>query len=300
MADEFDTMELPDGTVVQVPRGMDMDGIQKAFGAAPEPFNPVKMAGEAITSFAEGAVDLVTGRKEKEPGVSELPGSVLAARRDGKGRMLGSALDFARDDKARWDILSKFYPNATRRQDKAGNYIVAIPQDDGATVEGYMNRPGLSVQDINEGITQGLIEAPLALMLRRFGPFGVGTGTGAGSVVTDLVAQSEGSDQPIDWTTAALGFGLGAVGEMLPIDRIISHFNKKRYFSGSDLTDQGKKALADLGLDPEQASREFVDRMSARMGNTMSPGVAANQATLDSLPVPVPGTAGDVTRRKSQ
>ena len=137
---------------------------------------------------------------------------VLAARRDGKGRMLGSALDFARDDKARWDILSKFYPNATRRQDKAGNYIVAIPQDDGATVEGYMNRPGLSVQDINEAITQGLIEAPLALMLRRFGPFGVGTGTGAGSVVTDLVAQSEGSDQPIDWTTAALGFGLGAVG----------------------------------------------------------------------------------------
>lgn len=305
MADEFDTMELPDGTVVQVPSGMDMAAIQKAFGIgqppAPEPFNPLKMAGEAITSAAESAVDLVTGRKEKEPGISELPGSVLSARRDGKGMMLGTALDFARDDKARADIIKKYYPNATSRQDQGGNLIFSIPQEDGTAVEGYGNRPGLSLQDLNEAFAQGLIEAPLALALRRFGPFGVGPGIAAGSVGTDLVAQSQGSDQPIDWNTAAISGVVGTVGEMLlPIDRMISYLSKRRYFDGKQLTDEGKKILADLGMDPDKATQEFVDRMKAGYVWSGDPKAAANKATLESLPVPVRGTPGDIGRSKSQ
>lgn len=291
------------GVVVEFPAGTPPEAIKAALGgraAAPEPFNPLRMAGEAISSAAETTVDFVTGRKEKEPGVNELPASVLAARRDGKGMMLGSALDFARDDKARADIITKYFPNATWRQDQGGNYIFDIPQQDGTVVSGYGNRPGLSMQDVNEALAAGLIEAPLAMALRRFGPFGVGAGIGAGSVGTDMVAQSQGSEQPIDWTSAAMAFGLGTAGEMLPLDRIISHFSKRRYFTGDQLTDEGRRVLADLGIDPDTASREFVERMSRRMGGTMNPAEAANRATLESMPVPIPGTAGDVSRSKSQ
>jgi hypothetical protein len=116
------------------------------------------------------------------------------------------------DPAAQLDILRKQVPGIQTKQDKHGNAMVMLP---GQTEWAYLNKPGASWRDLDEVGTQTLATLPLlgsagagsTLGTRILTALGLGA---ASSVANDAIAVSEGSEQGIDKTKAALAGGITA------------------------------------------------------------------------------------------
>lgn len=181
-----------------------------------------------LSRVARGARDLVTGEDRTEfPEAPEFLPTYANSRGPG-GTLpdLGSATSSAitPDPEAQFDILSKSIPGLQRKTDKFGNMMLKAPGVDDWT---YLNKPGASARDLDEFGTQTLATAPFLGWMGKAGGALATVGRGlvggtAASVAQDAAAISQGSEQGVDGTRAAVSGALGAaVPAVLPVAKAL-------------------------------------------------------------------------------
>jgi len=259
-------------------------------------------AGGAIASGAGAVKDFVTGDGRREFDYPELPGRFIP----GFGE-IGAKMALAQTDEGQADIFKKAFPDAVLSKDKFGNTI--------AEMEGqkfYLNRPGFSGQDVDNfganvaitapfGMVGGALTKGLNLGLRALG---VGAGGAAGSVAQDVAAGAAGSEQGISPANAVGNAVFAGGSEMLApaasaLFRQIASDRKLFDPATGTLTEAGKFTLQQAGLDPSQVTDDYLRQFTKLAKGAANPADAAVAAVGKSLPVEVPLTKGDITRRAS-
>ncbi len=319
-------MEGWPGTVV----GSAQTAAPRPDAPAPEatPAWPGQVVGQApqkeggfISRAVKGAVDMVTGDSQREfdyPDLSsakapvELTGGWFTPERESQLQkmMTFDRLGTARTDKGKLDILAKEFPDiaATAKQDKFGNTYVSMGDQ-----PHYLNRPGLSREDLSEAQAGVVATAPLTMAT---GGAYAGASLparmtlsaiqgGGGSIAQDLMAQGAGSKEAIDPGMAAAGAVGGGLFEFAQpavrqlFQRLVARPEVFDAATGR-LTDEGRTILGRVGFQPEEISDDMARQFADMARNAANPDDAARLAAGRSLPVPVTPTAGDVSRNPSQ
>ena len=237
---------------------------------------------------------------------------------------MSQVMAFGRSDAAKLGILKRIIGAVESESDDSGNIIVDINQDQGLLLKMppgryFLNRPGISGQDVQDIATTGTIEmfamSPASGLGKMVfgkiagGILGTSTGLGAGSIAQDLIAGGAGSEEGVDPVSAAVAslFGvaapaLGWLGnKIVPgISAIISSARNFRPGATTHLSERGRDAFKNLGIDPDRASPEVIAEFKHITGgrvNPRNPGEAVAIAEAQSLPGgPVPLRTSDVTR----
>lgn len=253
----------------------------------------------------ENLYDRITGDKKREfdfPSVAGVGGAQMPTEGSGAAVVAGAA---TADDAGFLDILKKNYPGAAFAQDKFGNPIMSIQGQNF-----YVNRPGLDSGDILRlgpqvaaGVGVGrLVGGAVGSLLPRMAA--VGSAEAGLSVGSDVVAQQAGSEQPIDARKALIASGLGAGGEFVSsaggaIARRVGAPEVTQAAPGAATVSLAPEMLAALkkaGIDPSQVTNEWLQRFQAQAQKSLSGEQAARFTDLQTLPVPVPATRGDISR----
>ncbi len=273
----------------------------------PEP-GLIRRVGRAIKGAGESVADAYSGDARREFDLRELPQNIIRERGDTIAP--GADMALARGNPAgETAIFQSRFPDASVEFDVHGNPIGIFP--DGRRF--YLNRPGASLQDATQLVVEGMSALAGARLGGGAGSVagkagqigGAALGTGAQSVGMDLAARSQGSEQPVDLQRAGVEALFGAGGEIaasavgMIFRKLLAspaYFNK----ATGELTDRGRKALEEVGVDPDAVSRQFLDNFedTARRATTPQQGVALAEA--ESLPSPVRLSQGDVTRDVTQ
>ena len=187
---------------------------------------------------------------------------------------IAGALMLTPDMEAQADIILKSVPGSSVREDKYQNPIIAMP--DGKSF--YLNKPGASFQDVLQTTSQMLQYIPGYNMVakklaksyfkRVLAQGAVGGGT---SVAQDLAAGAAGSETGISGTRAAINTLVPTVfeGVAVPIGKFAGNIlkrmaKKKEYLTLRQdgtyaLTDAGKKAAKDAGVDVDKLDGAVLD-----------------------------------------
>lgn len=273
-------------------------------------------ATEFLASVGQGAKNIVTGEATTEfPEIQELPASLRTAIIPGSGQV-GAKLSLGRDDLRKTDIFRQTFGNVPARLDKFGNSIVTL--DDSfakrfnvTAGDYYLNKPGASPQDVDDFMTTALSELFFARLGGKLGKkfagkagqvIGTGAGAGAGSVAQDLAAESAGSARGVD-PQAALVASVFGVGGELAGELIAPFFRKfignKDFVTTTGVTEAGRKALNNAGLDPDEVTPAFLQQFNQLAQTATEPAQAARMAAAETLPQPVRLTQGDVLRTRA-
>jgi len=175
------------------------------------------ITGEARTQFPNipeiGSMNLL-----KEDGTSDLTKNALSA----------VALQLTPSTEAQIDILKKVAPGTIVSKDVFDNQILTFPKKYGGGTF-YLNKPGVSEQDITQGISQTLQYIPgMGLVQRKVGGGIVrkasfmGLAGGGTSAAQDVGAMALGSEQGIEKDKAAVATVAGFVGE--PVGKFLTRF----------------------------------------------------------------------------
>ncbi|MCV0371714.1 hypothetical protein [Filomicrobium sp.] len=166
--------------------------------------------------WGEWAADLVTGGSSTEfPDASEFLQAYAKAGGSqdiqGMRAIMGSGI--TPDENAQLDILRKSIPGLQVMRDTGGNLMLKTPE---MTEFAYLNKPGASWRDLDEIGTQTLATMPfggaLGMGASKVAQAGIGAGAmGGASLVQDVLAQQQGSDQGFDWIRAGFSAGLGTI-----------------------------------------------------------------------------------------
>lgn len=245
--------------------------------------------GSAVSSAAGTVKDLVVGKNEFEH--PEIGASGALANNP----ELWSRLNRARDDKAMLDVLRAEKPDVQSSVDKHGNIMV---EWEGKPY--YLNRSGLSARDATEGVRDTLLTAPFAgpaanlaraaaLPIRAAAQAVAGA---AGSLASDVVSRGAGSEQNVDLgalVAAALG---GAGGEALGTlgGALISKIRNSpaRYVSpNGQLTGEGEKLFAEVGLDPKDVTEAIAKEFEKRAAKTGAGPATAKEVAAAEFGVPL-------------
>lgn len=287
---------------------------------------------------AAGAVkDVVTGDSRRELDIPELPEIYTPQG------MSGRAMSIGRDDLRKFDILR----NATGQDipgyiDSFGNVFVDIDQktadalnalrpkrpdprklesprdiapaywnSDLPTVQPgkyYINRPGVSGQDVQDAATSAAVEAAPAMLGAAgkglVGVLGAAAGAGAGSAAQDVLAKGMGARQDestfgVDPMAMLMNAGIGGGSEAvarLVAPYLTKLFRSKAYDPAKGFTPEAKKALGNLGINPDDLSPEWTQQFSKLARDNVDLEGAARYADAETLPVPVPLSKGDISR----
>lgn len=133
---------------------------------------------------------------------------------------LGGAEDPAYGDVMQKSLGDKFI----RRFTDANGYEIIEWNDNGKSRLGYVNKPGLDLDDVNRslmgavpyiggGMAMGAATKGAPMALRGIGQAGT---AGATSIVGDMASGAVGSERGIDQGKAALTMALGGAAEVLP------------------------------------------------------------------------------------
>jgi hypothetical protein len=143
---------------------------------------------------------------------SGTPEQVDASRRFLEQQNTVTRASITPDPNAQMDILRKAIPGLEEQRDKYGNIMLRAP---GMTDFAYLNKPGVSRQDLREFGVQSAVTAPLlgpagraTTMLGR--TVAGGLGLAGSSVAQDAAAIAQGSEQGIDADRAMIAGGIGA------------------------------------------------------------------------------------------
>jgi len=204
-------------TVRDAARDAIVTGATKAVRAASGGAGEGAAAGVALAADPEAKTPFqrirsaVTGYDRTEyPDAQEFTPALVSATKQPQPAAMGSAV--TPDENAQLDILKANYPGLEIKRDKYENVMLRAP---GMKDWAYLNKPGVSGRDFDELGTQTLVTLPLAGLFGMGGsiPARVATGAlggGGSSVVQDVAAMAQGSEQGIDGERAAIATGLGA------------------------------------------------------------------------------------------
>lgn len=260
-------------------------------------------ARDAIGSAGDFAVNLVTGNDRREFNYPEAA-AVLPLEKQKAARFF---MSLGRDDIRKLDLLRTYTGQDYEADlDKFGNVYITTPEGKSA----YLNRPGLSRQDMTDLATSMKFEVPMSLaggkagdvLLKGVGRIlGLGAGAGVGSILQDVAATTAGSRRGVDLPAAALTGALGAGGEVVTglAGKLLT-----RFFSNGALfdatkrapTDAGKAALKNIGIDPDAITPDFYAQWEELTRKAVAPDQAARTAAAETLPERVPLSKGQITR----
>ena len=278
----------------------------QAANAPPPKTDPGLLDMGRISGLIKASKGLWTGDDRREFDLPELPVNIQSG---GEVIPIQDKLAVARGNPfAQSGILKNYAPNATQDFDSHGNLTLEYPGGN----KYYANRPGASLGDVSEGIVTLATELGMA----RFGgaagkkiaggvgqAIGAAGGLSAGSATEDMIAQQEGSTQPVDIHRIKLLGALGLAGEAIGsfggrfLDKVLTN---SRYVRNGAVTPQGAATLREAGIDPSAVTAEFVEQWGRAARSATDPIAAARSVEASTLPVPVPLSRGDMSRDVSQ
>lgn len=220
-----------------------------------------------------------------------------------------SAATFGADDAAMGDIIQKNLGDKfIRREKDANGYDIFVTRGpDGQEQIGYLNKPGLDLQDVARagygslpylavgGVTGTALKGA-GVGLRMLGQFAGNAGT---SIAGDVATTAQGSEQGIDPTKAAIVGGFGAAAEPLASTGA-ALWRKFVTVPGlidrttGQLTAKGIEAARQAGLDPSDITPDFAQSFAKSLATSGDPAQAATQAGLDRFGIPA--TKGQITK----
>lgn len=286
----------------------------------------LKDVGDKVSGAYTAAKDFLTGDSSREFDYPELPdfwmpgaeakrvaGDVFHSRAHAGGSSK-SRMSLGRDDPRKLDILNSTaglkFPAAP---DKFGNIVVDVGPEVGEKFgiepkKYYLNRPGLSAQDLDDILTTGSIEAltmfnrltgPLMRLPGMWGVTAAGGGASGGAVVQDLAASAAGSEQGVDMQAALiaglLGSGSEAAGRML-VPAFKKMFSSSAITPDGQISDAAQQVLREAGIEPDSVTREWMHRFNEAARVDADAASAARYADANALPTRVPLSTGDQTR----
>ena len=274
-------------------------------------FNTVWDAGAAIPQVAgeawRGLKDAYRG-PEGLPEAAEFdPPSDEMTPEQQRAMLIWS--NFSIDPVGQAEIIAKAFPDAKITEipsDRGPYYMMDWQSPKGQKYTGYLNAPGFSGRDIQQGLAIGAAFTPAGrggvgrgLMGRSAVVGGKSAGT---SIGLDVASQYAGSEQPIDMGRAATAFAAGALFEGLsPLAaRVWQNVITKRQYidpATGELTKAGRNYARVGGL-----TNDEIDAMSARIKdqyikdvrNWISPDMAAAKARVGEFDIPA--TMGALTK----
>jgi len=220
-----------------------------------------------------------------------------------------AAATFGADDAAMGDIIQKNLGDKfIRREKDANGYDIFVTRGpDGQEQMGYVNKPGLDLQDVARagygslpylavgGVTGTALKGA-GVGLRMLGQFAGNAGT---SIAGDVAATAQGSEQGIDPTKAAIVGGFGAAAEPLASTGA-ALWRKFVTVPGlidkttGQLTTKGIEAARQAGLDPADITPDFAQSFAKSLATSGDPANAATQAGLERFGIPA--TEGQITK----
>ena len=220
----------------------------------------------------------------------------------GMGAVLGAS------DDQMGDIVQKnLGPSFVRREKDANGYDVFVTKGpNGGEQRGYLNKPGLDMQDVSRGVYGALPYAAGGAELAAAKGLGLGAKMIAGAVSAPAVSMTGdalqgplGSQQGVEFGKAAVTSVAGAAGPLLGAagGALWRRFvEEPKYFNRatSTLTDEGRQVAQQMGLDP----RDMASEMQRTFAKTYaaSPNDAAKFVDSGALDFNVPTTVGQRTK----
>lgn len=174
----------------------------------------------------------------------------------------------------------------------------------GATAPASAAATGARTAPLMARAAGAILRSTPAGIAARVGSGGMGravlAGAGAGAVYGESEAEQGGL---VDRGLSALqGAGMGAVGGAVghQLGKLFSRIvSRPQYFDGHRITEQGKQALRNVGIDPAEVSDDFARAWAARIQQAGgATDEAARLAQADEFGIPL--TRGQATGREAQ
>lgn len=249
----------------------------------------------------------VMGRKDPHESGT---GTVFEQHRDVLSNPTALAANFGASDAQMGDTVQRALGDRfVRREKDANGYEVFVTRGkDGQEQRGYLNAPGLDMQDVTRAVRGALpyvaTGAGIGVATKAAG-LGVqalaqGLGAGATSVAGDVGQMAAtGSEQGIEAGKAATMTGFGAAG---PVVGAAGGALWRRFVtipglvdrSTGQLTAKGIEAARRAGVDPADITPDFSKRFADSYARTGNEASAAVEADVNRFNIPV--TRGQATK----
>ena len=215
-----------------------------------------------LEQIGDGLKEAVTGDQRNPEGIGEFSGI-------GGPKLLSDALNFATTDEERADILTQLAPELPLKLDDKGQLLVDAQDGNGFQ---FVNQPGLSFRDAGEFGAQAALFFPASKAANIIGKSQAGSGAlatagralGRGALSAGALGGTELGRQKvldalsddvrdIDGFQAALVAATGLAGEVIgPIIGAATRAVRNPFLiKDNTLTERGRKAFEDIGIDPE-------------------------------------------------
>jgi len=278
--------------------------VAPAPAAAPDPWAGSNVKPEE-KGVANRIVDAIGGAasavKKAVVGENEFDYPEIVSMNGTRNMEAVSDLLRARGDAGMLDVLRKHDPNLPVTKDKFGNTVV--------TFEGkpfYLNRSGLSGRDMEEFGRDVAITAPFAAgaaaatAARSLIPrvLAQGAAGGAGSLATDALSATAGSEQGVD-VPALVASVIGGAGTEVAGSVISTIINRVKTAPGryvapdGSLTDAGARIFTSAGFDPADISAKLAREFAARARKTGPNEATAREVAANEFGIPL--TRGQAT-----
>lgn len=267
------------------------------------------------TGFFGGIKDMIVGKRDPRfVSVHGMHGQMVQERNQHvvdahAAASLTGASDAALGDIYQNELGDRFI---SREQDENGYEVMTYRGQDRQPVRGYVNRPGLEMEDVSRTVTSTLpymaAGGGTGVVLRGAGTAiragGQAITAGATSLGNDVASGFLGSQQGPDLGKAAIVSAGGAAGELVaPIAgaawrRFVTEpklFNR----STGQLTEEGAAAAKAAGYDPAQMTADIRKEFAKTYARTDGDASAAIAATTDHE-FGIPSTLGQRTKDSQQ
>ena len=281
------------------------DWFSELNGAAAS--QPQSVAPEAPQeSWGQWIKNSVKGRQDpREAGT----GTVFDQFRTELGNPTANAAIFGADDAGMGDIIQKSLGERfIRREKDAKGYEVMVTRgQDGQEQRGYVNKPGLDLQDVSRAVygslpyigTGGAAGAALKTSGVGVNALAQAGAAAVTSVGGDIGSGIQGSEQGVDPVKAGTMAAFGAAG---PVAGMVAGALWRKFVtipglidkSTGQLTAKGLEAARKAGIDPADITPDFAKSFAETLAKTGDEAQAATQAGVDRFGIPA--TRGQVTK----
>lgn len=240
--------------------------------------------------WGEWVVNSVRGRQDPKEAAT---GTVFEQFPSELGKPTANAAIFGASDAGMADVIKNNLGDRFIRQETDANgYPVIVSRGaNGQEQRGYVNKPGLDLQDVSRAVYGSLpymVTGGVAGVAGRGAGIGVnallqGGAAGATSVAGDVAASHIGSEQGVDLGKAGIMAGFGAAGPVVSgaagalwrkFVTIPGYLDK----STGQLTAKGLEAAKAAGIDPADISPDFAQSFAKAMSESGNAAQAATQA----------------------